>query len=164
MSEAGVGGSTRRDRIVATIVGLIAAAAVTGAALAVGMVALSLIFGRGNATAGPNYLSLILMGTVVGGTAGLIPAFLVGLPLHHYLVRMKWNGAKHYAALGAGVAIATTLVLLMIFLGGQGAWLNPGVAIFLAIVSFAGVMGGLTFWIIRRPDRDAPPIPDEVFA
>jgi hypothetical protein len=166
VSEATVGGTTKRHRVVTTIIGLIVAPAVTGAAIVIGLIIVSLIMGYGGSigVGGPGNMAFLIMGVIFGATFGLIPSILVGLPLHHYFVHMKWNRALHYAALGAGIAPAALLLMTLVFLSGQGTWLNLQVALTFLLIAFAGAVGGLTFWIIRRPDRDTPPIPDEVFA
>jgi len=166
VSGAGVGGTSKRDRVIGTIIGLVAAAAVTGAAFAATLIISSLIFGRGTST-GSSGLYMLIMATIAGGTGGLVPAFVIGLPLHHYFVRRAWNKAPHYAGFGIVTALVTALLILMFFsLWFQGAnmFQYSGTYFVLGMVALAGIAGGETFWIIRRPDRDAPPIPDEVFA
>jgi hypothetical protein len=156
--------------VVTTIIGLIVAPATTGAVFAITLIIIQLVFSAGTSypTRGTNNLAIILVSTVGGGIVGLAPALVVGLPMHHYLVRKQWNRALHYAALGAGVGALSIVVMVTIFQawasGGGLPFLLPGFYMFLGMFAVSGAAGGLTFWIIRRPDRDAPPIPDEVFA
>lgn len=170
MSDNGVGEPSKRRKVVTTIIGLVVAPATTGAVFSICLIILQMVFSAGTSYAarGANNLAIIVISTVGGGIVGLAPALVVGLPMHHYLVRRQWNGAVHYGALGAGVGALSVVVVMTIFQvwagGGMFPFLLPGFYMILGLFTVSGTAGGLSFWIIRRPDRDTPPIPDEIFA
>jgi len=169
VSETRVGEPSKRQKVITTLIGLVAAPAVTGATFAICMMILATVLSSGGATGwrGSGGLGLLITSTVAGGIVGLVPALIVGLPLHHYFVRKRWNRALHYAAIGAAVGALSILVIMFVFQmwsSGMNPLPLPGLYMFVGMFAVSGTAGGLTFWIIRRPDRDTPPIPDEVFA
>ena len=171
MSEAGVGGKSRRARIATAIIGLVAAGAVTGLVLGAGMNLMVLIFGFSGtrASAGPPFLPLMLGMTIIGAVGGMVPGLVLGMPLHFFvLVRRRWSSALHYAAVGALVAVVTIIIFIVtvsvLYFGGQGQWFNAALVTLLGAAAIAGAAGGWTFWAIHRPDRNKPPVLEDVFA
>jgi hypothetical protein len=94
-----------------------------------------------------------LFGLLFGGPA----AVLLGLPAHHFLLRMGKKHALFYALAGAIVGLPTAIAIFLWSSGlpmGAGGWL-----VALAIGALIGALSALLFWLIRRPDRDALPNP-----
>ena len=168
MSETRVGEPSKRRKVVTTIIGLVVAPVVICVSLVIGVIIFSMVMDRGTGIAyfGGNF-TLLIGAVIYGGTFGLVPSVLVALPLHHYFVRKQWNSAVQHGALGAIAGVLSLilfLAILSIWMPGPSAFMYPGAYIAIAAIGIAGIPGGLAFWIIRRPDRDAAPIPDEVFA
>ncbi len=84
------------------------------------------------------------------GVAFAYPAILVlGLPAHIALNALGRRGLIDYAAVGA-ISGFITLLVISAWDGRQPLlWLTP-------IALGAGVCNAVVFWLIRRPDRDAP--------
>lgn len=150
MSEERVGGSTAETRGIGhTICGLLAAPIVGGMIASTLMILLASIL-----TPSSNALMMlhvsILAGLIAGAIFGVPAALLVGWPVH---LLMKWRGVKrrhHYMLVGALIAVLPLAVS-----SGSALLASPNLGVPLAI-SFllAGAIGGVTFWLIRRPDRD----------
>lgn len=169
MSEPRVGEPSKRRKVITTIIGLVVAPVVTCVSLVIGVIIFSMVMGGGGfAYLAPSGNFAILIAAVMyGGTFGLVPSLLVALPLHHYFVRKRWSSAVQNGVLGLVAAILSLslfLAVLSIWIRGPSPFMYPGAYIAIASLGVAGIPGGLSFWIIRRPDRDSPPIPDEVFA
>lgn len=161
MSDERLGGGTRRDNIMLTHGGLLAAAVVAGMATgaAIFVITATLWGWSSTSLASP---SMIVLGGAVGGSVGLVPAYLVGLPLHHYLARRRRNDASTYAGMGAAVTLTTAAILFFLFPASPAISKIVIGAVLLPLAPIGGAVGGLTFWFIRRPDRDAvnaPPQP-----
>lgn len=161
MRDDRLGGGTRRDNIVLTIIGLIAAPIVGGAlGMPIFLTGLQLTGDLSSLPANPglvswvaNFLGLMIGGSMVGAVFGLAPAFLLGSPLHIFLVRSQHTGRIHYAALGGLIGVVAPFAMSF-QVNPLGAGL-PLLMQFLSLALLSGVLGGLTFWFIRRPDRDA---------
>ena len=97
----------------------------------------------------------VTAGAMYGGLLGVVPSFLVGWPLHIVMQRLRLTQWWAYIALGlllaavAGLLVAPTFGMSVIYFGA-------GIMLMLAM---SGAIGGLVFWLIRRPDRDAPASP-----
>lgn len=168
MSETRVGEPSKRRKVVTTIIGLVVAPIVICVSLVIGIIIFSMVTDRGMGTAyfGGNF-TLLIGAVIYGGTFGLVPSVLVALPLHHYFVRKQWNSAIQHGALGVVAGVLSLIIFMAVmsaWMQGPSPFMYPGAYIGIAAIGIAGIPGGLAFWIIRRPDRDAPPIPDEVFA
>jgi hypothetical protein len=94
---------------------------------------------------------IYMIETLMVGFAGTL---IVGVPLHTLLTWKRWTQWWAYvvaAALG-GAAAAIALILVT-----PNSWGYLGSTL-LAGTSWAALIG-LIAWLIRRPDRDAPPNP-----
>lgn len=93
----------------------------------------------------------VMAGAMYGGLLGGIPSLLVGWPLHLAMQRAGWKRWWAYVGLGlllaliAGFGIGPVFGLELMYFGG---------AIVLMLL-ISGAIGGLVFWLVRRPDRDA---------
>jgi ABC-type uncharacterized transport system permease subunit len=100
---------------------------------------------------------MIFIGTFLGATWGQLATALVGLPAHvwlmHYTQRRSWM----YAAAGAVAGIIFGAIFVGPPLFGQAPPTVADLAMALTASAIAGAAGGLTFWLIRRPDRDVHP-------
>lgn len=102
-----------------------------------------------------NHSGMVFLGTLIGATWGQLATTFIGLPAHVWLMRRRLHSGWAYAAVGvlAGAAFGATFVWASVFGAtipdiADAAWLvTASVA--------AGAIGGLVFWLIRRPDRDA---------
>lgn len=99
--------------------------------------------------------STLGIGTFFGATWGQLATFAFGLPAHLWLKRKTTRQAWMYAFAGAGAGLIFGVVFVygMVF-GGSLAALADIAALALASLT-AGAIGGLAFWFIRRPDKDA---------
>jgi hypothetical protein len=160
VSDDRVGGSTRRDRIVLTILGLVIAPVVGGVVVALGAVSHFLIAqagaGRLDASAiqqaitgAPQFMAVAAM---AGAVFGILPALLLGWPAHLLLNRRQWTSARTYALAGAPLGFFIVR-LAYVFMGGGTAFLLP-LPSDLLFALLGGAAGAFTFWLIRRPDRD----------
>lgn len=101
----------------------------------------------------------VALGTVFGATWGQLATVVIGLPAHVWLKHNTKQRAWMYVLVGAfaGMVFGALLVVPALFgtttpLLGKLAWIALA-----SVVS--GALAGLTFWLIRRPDRDAPVAP-----
>lgn len=160
MSDDRVGGGTKRDKIIITIVGLLAAPVVGGIAgmtcLAVfGMLAYGAPFAW-NLSALQGLVTLLINGAIAGFIYGAAPAFVAGWPVHAMLVTAGFNGGFHYIICGGFIALIGVLILVSLLVGPIAVeyfFAFPTAVLSLAI---AGAVGGFVFWLIRRPDKDQP--------
>ena len=97
-------------------------------------------------------------GALYGGMLGIIPSFLVGWPLHMVLQRAGLQ--QWWAYIVLGVILATVAGLLVAPVFGLNV-IEFGLGIMLMMAG-SGAIGGIVFWLIRRPDRDpiASPPPE----
>lgn len=154
MSETEVGKTTRAEKIARTITGLLCAP-VGGAFLTtVIFVAIMSATSDRPVIVGPTSATLTFaVPLMLGAIYGWPIAFIIGWPAHAYLAKRGDAALSAYIVLGACIALA--LALLLIF--AQRLWANW---LSFAFFATAGAITGLTFWLIRRPDRDTgPPLP-----
>ncbi len=90
----------------------------------------------------------ISLAIMIASTLGITASIALGLPSHLLLKRAGQTHLIAYSAAGSLVgAISGTLYALFVGMtSNNGFWALPG--------GLAGAFGGLTFWVIRRPDRD----------
>jgi len=104
---------------------------------------------------------LVSFGTAMGATWGQIATAFIGIPAHVWLMQRAKPKARHYASTGAfaGAVFGGLIAWPMVF----GLTLPPlDELAWLAIASIAaGAIAGLTFWLIRRPDRDRKSRPED---
>lgn len=107
---------------------------------------------------------LLMIGTVLGSVYGQIAMFGLFLPAHAWMMQNTTRRAWMYAAAG---------VISGLIFGGIFGWMVlfgrniPSLYDFTWLMTASaagGVIAGLLFWFIRRPDRDAssstlPPTP-----
>lgn len=107
-----------------------------------------------------NRTGIIFFGTVLSATWGQLATAFIGLPAHVWLMHYTRRRAWMYAVAGAlaGTGFGATFVWATVFGVTFPAFAN---VIWLALAgATAGACAGLTFWLIRRPDRDH--LPSEV--
>jgi len=142
--------TTQRNRLIRAIIGLVLAP-IVGAIVSVAITFGFASFLNPIGWTSPSTFDL-LFGTVsIGAAAGCPAAFILGPPIHIWLQYRRWVGVHHYIAFGALIGLITALALAVFFMQAGGA-----IAIIGFMIIFAGAIGGLVFWLIRRPDRDAP--------
>jgi hypothetical protein len=101
----------------------------------------------------PALLASILAGLVAGTLVGLPIALLVGFPVHLFMKRRGLVRLYHYMALGGLIALLPFAVI-----SGSPLATSPDLNVqFGMAFGLAGAIGGLIFWLIRRPDRDVGP-------
>lgn len=149
MSETGVGRRTQSTKVAATIAGLLCAPP-AGAFLANCFMVIYLhATTDGPVIVGPTSATLTFaLPIMYGALFGWPVAFVIGWPIHIVLQLQRANSALHYAIFGA--AVACTLLPLVLISGALTGFLG----LFTSGVGLAGAIGGLAFWLIRRPDRD----------
>lgn len=155
MSEAAIGESSERSRIIRTIIGLLCAP-LAGSVMAIftAFIALQMINGQAFGIPFDQIVPLLQMGAMLGAYVGFPVAFLFGWPIHVGLMQRNASKALYYVLFGALIAIATFAVATTVT--GYHFRLVLDWQFILTGLSFltAGAIGGLTFWLIRRPDRD----------
>lgn len=157
---------SRGRTVLAVIFGPVLGGAVGMFALGIVTVAIWFVVYRELFPAISGFWAMPFLGAFVGGTVG-IPAMLVaGLPAHALLYHRGLRSPVIYALAGALAGLAAALVagqlgVLDIFNSDLPAeeeppnglmsavWMFPQAAVF-------GACSALGFWLIRRPDRDAP--------
>lgn len=104
---------------------------------------------------------LVLFGTILGSVYGQIAMFGLFLPAHIWLMHNTTRRAWMYAATG---------VISGLIFGGAFGWLVLFGRNFPSLDDFAwlmtasavgGLIAGLMFWIVRRPDRDIIDAPSQ---
>ncbi len=88
---------------------------------------------------------------------GVPVSFVFGLAIHVALERASISNLLAYA--GAGAALGIIALELFLLSRGDGASFEYGIPV---LGGLCGGLSALTFWFIRRPDRDAlsaPPTP-----
>lgn len=146
------------SRVIKTIVALCVAPVVGGTIGLLLYLAYENAFQPNSVFAGDLFVTLRLgltLGPVYGGLLGIIPSLLVGWPLHMAMQRAGLKLWWHYALLG--IILAAVAALLVSPLMGLDV-IYLGIAIMLMMAG-SGAIGGLVFWLIRRPDRDATASP-----
>jgi hypothetical protein len=91
-------------------------------------------------------------GFMLGGILGWPVMLALGLPTHALLIRKTTAKAWHYAIAGLIAGFAAGLLRFVTERSGAPA---SELTLLLAIGGVSGVITALTFWIIRRPDKDA---------
>ncbi|HEV7693332.1 MAG TPA: hypothetical protein VGO52_21030 [Hyphomonadaceae bacterium] len=131
-----------------TLIGLCIAPFAGAFAGSLVLVVVTLVSGANEGpSAGP--LALLGMATVLGGIIGFAAAIILGLPAHLALQRLRLCSLPVYAGLGLLIAAVTLLATAAAY--GGVAIIDQALSMSAAIV---GVVSGVTFWLIRRPDRD----------
>lgn len=110
---------------------------------------------EGEVTAFLGLHGVLFFGAFTGATWGLIPMILIGLPAHAWLIHRNRRSFWPY-----GLAASLAGLLFGAFMGSPAlATTMPDrwqmFAWYLATGACCGIIAGLTFWLIRRPDRDA---------
>lgn len=144
----------RVGRLVRTLVGLVLAP-LSGAAI----VSVGLFLGLGLISGGP--IQGLLSGSVAATGAemiavrfGVIPALVLGWPVHLALLGLRWTQPGFYVALGCWVAIVGVIVATLGF-HYMPEYMEGVMSFYLYVPGGAsGAIGGYIFWLIRRPDRD----------
>lgn len=168
MSGDRVGGGMKRNRIVLTIVGLLAAPMAGAIVTVSGLMMIGQII-TGNAPptleAWANAGSAaFLMGVYLGLFVGIPSAFLIGWPTHILLVRDQQSGRIVYIFLGALIAVIGTMLAAVVRSGPMALMYGLAFPQIALLILPAGAFGGLIFWLIRRPDRDSPKLDPEASA
>lgn len=155
MSDAQLGKSSERARIIRTICGLLSAPIVGSVvAMFAALIALQLITGRGFGMPTEQIIPMLQLAVALGAYVGLPVAFLFGWPIHVALMQRKTSKAMHYALFGALCAVVTFMIATTIT--GYVFRFIFHWEFALTGLSFltAGAIGGIVFWFVRRPDRD----------
>jgi hypothetical protein len=130
------------------------------AAPIVGAIASSLIYATIHTQFGTQYTILnLLVGAMFTTVMGVISAmlfivpssFILGWPIHLILMRIGLTGFMAYTCVSATL----TAVLARLLPGFYTGPLQNDVELHL-LAAVAGAVGGVVFWLIRRPDRAAP--------
>lgn len=102
---------------------------------------------------------LVGVGVFQGVIYGSLAMVILGLPRHELLLKRTKARAWMYAAAGliAGAAFGAIFALPALLASPQ----VVSSAALLPLGATAGAAAAMTFWLIRRPDRDAPPKPPE---
>ncbi len=152
MSDQRAGERTRSTKVAATIAGLLCAPPV-GAFLANCFVVIYLhATTEGPVIVGPTSATLTFaLPIMYGAYFGWPIAFLIGWPVHILLQLQRANSALHYSIFGAAIG---WILLPVAFIAGALTGLLGLIALGFGL---AGAIGGLIFWLIRRPDRDTRP-------
>jgi hypothetical protein len=99
------------------------------------------------------FAETIFFNFVVGAMMSAIVGATIGLGWHRIALSKNCRGALAYWL--PGLIVGATAYLLMVAMrGGMTTW--P------LLILWGATLGGFTgafFWLIRRPDRDAPPNP-----
>lgn len=91
----------------------------------------------------------------------LVASVIIGLPIHIAAQRLRITAAPAYFAIGAAAA-AILIVAAALLTLGDWTFVDEALqdAVQYAIVGIpTGGLTALFAWLIRRPDRDAPPNP-----
>ncbi|CAN0348110.1 unnamed protein product, partial [Phaeothamnion confervicola] len=138
---------------VTTALGLLLAPIVGGVfALPIYLFAVELIQGTLHASSlGRDLFGTAQIGAYFGGMMGVIPAFLLGWPVHVALLRTHMTNLLSYIVFGAVIGFVSFFITAPIF--GFGNVLSSSVLEMSPVAALCGAFGGLVFWPIRRPDR-----------
>jgi hypothetical protein len=146
-----------------TLAGLMLAPIVGGAVSAFSLIGAYVLYELSTGGPGSAFLSMLSQGyglsliTVMvlqyGIVIGCMISFVIGLPAHLALQKLKITGPVTHMAGGALIAATGFLFVLLVTDERQTQSMWPEGSFI--VVLLAGGIGGLTFWLIRRPDRDA---------
>lgn len=145
----------REGKIGYTFWGLLLAPMIGGAVSAMISALPLLVFGNEEVRTSLNLPAAMSMGFLIGAFLGLPAALTLGLPIHLLLLRYGWTSLLHYSAFGAVIAFAMQSTLMLAFNGLSFLGAEHGIWALSLLTALAGAIGGLVFWLIRRPDRDA---------
>lgn len=112
-----------------------------------------------------HYLGLhgvLFMGAFTGEIWGSLPMLLGGLPAHAWLMRRTQRQIWAYAAAACLAGLLFGGFMGMQELASAGPDRAGNFGWYVITGACAGVIAGLVFWLIRRPDRyalSAPPRP-----
>ena len=82
---------------------------------------------------------------------GIPISLVIGPPAYLGLKKLGVNGFVAYLVGGAAIGMLGAISVGMLTGWSVGLFLFPGLSV---LISCGGGIGGLTFWLIRRPDRD----------
>jgi hypothetical protein len=88
-----------------TLAGLILAPTVGGAIILGG----STLFDKPGGD--PDVLSMATIGAYIGFAYGIVPALLIGWPIHLILLHKRWTHPLVYIGLGAGIGISALFLM-----------------------------------------------------
>lgn len=97
---------------------------------------------------------LLMFGTVLGGMYGQVAMLGLFLPAHVWMMQNKTRRAWMYAAAGVISGLIFGAIFGWMVLFGRS---MPSVYDFIWLMTASaagGLVAGLVFWLIRRPDRD----------
>ena len=137
----------------ATALGLLVAPIVGGAlSLVIWATASDVLSGNlsGHSLAN-GFVGALMFGALYGAWIGLLPAFIIGWPLHVLLLRQRKTHLMVYVAAGAVLALVGFLVVMPLF--GMGSLYLTTLIELGPAIALAGAIGAAVFWYIRRPDR-----------
>jgi hypothetical protein len=149
VSEERAGERSRLSRVGSTITALLCAP-IVGASLA--NLALLAYIGAttdGPLIVGPTSATLTFALPIMSGAMLGWPAAFLAWPVHAWLLKRGHTSALIYILLGT--ACATLLAIAGALL--DWAYISL-LGLMLVGLVISGAIGGLTFWLIRRPDRD----------
>ena len=85
---------------------------------------------------------------------GVPYALFVGWPVHLFLLRVGFTGVFVYGCFAASFTVAFARVFIAPSFGFEPGGPNDLLEL-IGLAIIAGGVGGVSFWLIRRPDRDA---------
>jgi len=88
-----------------------------------------------------------------GALLGVPAMVLFGLPIHSILLAFGYRSAWHYSLMGALAGMVVGAIVLLWLSDAPAETTNWAPSF--ALGSFTGALSALTFWLVRRPDRDA---------
>lgn len=99
---------------------------------------------------------LVMIGTILGSLYGQLAMFGLFLPAHAWMMQNTTRPAWMYAAAGviSGVIFGGIFGWMLLF--GRNMPALDDFAWLMTASAAGGVVAGLLFWLIRRPDRDTP--------
>ncbi len=100
---------------------------------------------------------MLLLGTLIGATWGQLPILVLSITAHNRLMEFTTRKAWMYAAAGAGAGLVFGGLFVGGMLFGQTLGEPANIASLVVASLAAGTTGGMTFWLIRRPDQDSRP-------
>jgi hypothetical protein len=107
---------------------------------------------------GADPFTVLLVGGIGGAILGSPAAIIIGWPLHLLLLKLRWTHVAVYIYLGAMLGVIGFFTFVSLWSPISFELLMTW---FVIVLAFAGAVGGGAFWLIRRPDRDAPPRVDD---
>ena len=120
------------------------------------MATFAFVVARGDFT---RFLQAWMVAAAAGSAIAIFAAAIIGVSIHKFLYRRKLHSAWAYVIFGAALGLIIGLIPAALKFGE-----NPNALIFIALdwSLYAVPIGALTAlfaWMIRRPDRDASPLP-----